>query len=215
MALKLENESLKKVLETKQGKTYTVFGVTLMTVLFMFMFAVRPAWVSISNKLSENAVKRDYLNQAEQKLSNLDTLSQEYLENQESIEYLNKYYLPETPTESFVVKNFTLMAQENNLEVQFLQVDRPEPYEDNTTGVGISDPSIIAQSKSFITLRGPLDNIYGFVTQLEDMGKIINIVGLNYTTFEEDDQISSEWQITIDAYFYFWDIQDFKLREDV
>lgn len=212
MALELQNKQLQSLLSTQQGKTYTVFGVTLLVVVVMFFAAIRPSWISITNKLSENQTKSEFIEQADDKISTLKTLGTSYEEYRPEINYMN-YYLPETPNESFFLYNITRMATYKNLTLSFIKVGKSDYVEDERLSE-VPNTDILSQNKVSLTISGNIAALEEFVTELEGLGKIFNINSINYSILETEDQ-SDLWQMSIQGYIYFWDINNFKVEYNV
>ncbi len=212
MALELQNKQLQSILSTQQGKTYTVFGVTLFVVVVMFFLAIRPSWVSITNKLSENETKSEYIAQAEDKLSTLKTLGDSYERRRPDINYLNTY-LPETPEESFVLYNLTRMAIYKNLRMSFVKVGKTDYVEDEKLAE-VPNTDILSENKFTITLEGNIDALEEYVKELENLGRIFNIESISYSILETEDQ-TDLWQMTAQGYVYFWDIDSYKVDYNV
>ncbi|HEX9804336.1 MAG TPA: type 4a pilus biogenesis protein PilO [Candidatus Dojkabacteria bacterium] len=200
MALEFRNKQLSKILETEQGKTYAVFGGTVFIVIIMFVFAIRPAWLSITDKLAENDVKRQYIDAADEKLSTLDNLSTQYIQNESSIDYLNAYYLPEEKAQSFIVKNITEITNKIGLEVSSINFDRQSeiPEEVPFTNAGLTDAKPIV-----FTVRGELDQIESLTGEIENFGRTIHISTISIGSVETESG-GFIWQASFRCYYYYW-----------
>jgi hypothetical protein len=208
MALQLNRKQLQEVLKTEQGKTYTVLGITILTVLAMFILAIRPAWVSITNRMSENKTKQQYLKDADEHLAILDSLQTDKENYNTAISYLNTY-LPQEPDESFVVRNLTEMAKSLNVQIAYLKIDKAI-YPTNENVIILPNAEILGESKANITIEGDLNSFQKYIQGLENFGKLIDIENISYISMEDDAGNFTKWQMNIICYFYFWDINNLK-----
>jgi Tfp pilus assembly protein PilO len=209
MALGIQNKQLQKLMETPQGKTYTVLGVTIITVLIMFMLAIRPAYISITNRISENNKKQEYIDEANNKIGDLQELNNQANTYDDAINYLNNFFLDDTAKEAFTIGNIINIADNRNLTIDFIRVDEAEPLPENEFE-DVSDLDILAQNTITINARGSISNTRLFIQDLENLGEIMNIENINLSIEEEEDD--DNWRLSVQANFYFWDTNDFKLN---
>lgn len=191
----------KQMLETPQGKTFSTAGLSIVTVIILFFIVMRPATTSITNRLLENDTRREYIAQAKNKKLDLEKLSEQSNKNENNIKLLNKY-LPEKPTESFVVGNITAIILNEGLTLMNLRVT---PISDIDIGIAV-DSSNIKQNSMELVITGDLLKIESFISKLEAMPKSLNIESVSYNSISESE--TGGWQANIKLIFYFFDINN-------
>jgi Tfp pilus assembly protein PilO len=113
MEIKTSTSQLRDYLETKQGKTYFIAIITLITVTIMLVFAIVPAVKSITDKVAQNNVRRDYLDALTQKESNIKELIVQEEQSQAQIAFLDSS-LPSKRNDEFILANIGEMAKISN-----------------------------------------------------------------------------------------------------
>lgn len=191
----------RQMLETPQGKTFSTAGLSIVTVIILFFIVMRPATTSITNRLLENDTRRDYIAQAKSKKGDLEKLSEQSNKNENNIKLLNKY-LPEKPTESFVVGNITAIVVNEGLKLTNLRVT---PISDIDIGIAIDSPNI-KQNSMELVINGDLSKIESFISKLETLPKSLNIESISYNSVSEEG--TGGWQANIKLTFYFFDINN-------
>lgn len=212
MAIKFNQSKLSSILETQQGKTYTVFGVTILIVAVMFFFAIRPAYTSITDKIAENNAKELYIDDANAKLLILDELASKKTVNQNAIDLLNDYYLSEKPIESFVTGNIVNLIQDRGLSINSMNFSEPQEVSNNRFE-DVNRISQVSQVDVTFNISGGLEQIGGVLNEIEGLGKIINVN--NFSLSYRVDGENNTWQASVDMTYYFWDINDIREGRDV
>ena len=207
MALGFSSRQLKTIIETTPGKTYAVFGVTVLAVISLVFFAIRPAWISITNKISENNIKRVYINNIDEQMNrlvNLSSISERY---SVGIAYLKEYF-KEEPKESFMLINLLNLAVQKNVSLDYLKVERAEFVDADM----VITNDIVSQKKVVIKVSGELTGLETFLQGLESLPKPVNISTVSYYSREVEDINTKPWEMTIECYIYFWDINEVRLK---
>lgn len=113
MEIKTSTSQLRDYLETKQGKTYFIAIITLITVTIMLVFAIVPAVKSITDKVAQNNVRRDYLDALTEKETNIKDLIVQEEQSQPQIAFLESS-LPSNRNDEFILANLGEMAKQSN-----------------------------------------------------------------------------------------------------
>lgn len=201
------SSKLREILQTKQGKTYTVALVTFGTIFFLFFFAIRPAWLSITNKVEENAAKQKYIDDATAKLSTMRNLDSLYLQKYTAITLLNNYFLTSKLEDSFNAKNLMPLILKRNLILESYRIQSPRTLEDQSI---ILDSVNVAQIEISFNVYGELSDLESFLEDLETLPKIINVKSVSYSSVSTGDIFTKPWQMTIRADMYLWDIDNLR-----
>lgn len=113
MEIKTSTAQLRDYLDTKQGKTYFIAIITLITVTIMLVFAIVPAIKSITDKMAQNNVRREYLEALTLKEKNIKNLLVEEEQSQEQIRFLESS-LPSKKNDEYILANIGEMAKQSN-----------------------------------------------------------------------------------------------------
>lgn len=97
-------QQLREYLDTKKGKTYLISILTLLSITVMLVFAVVPAVKSITDKVAQNNVRREYLQALTEKEENLKQLLLQEQNSQTEITLLHES-LPSRLNDEYVFAN--------------------------------------------------------------------------------------------------------------
>jgi|GEM_PF-6206844 len=176
MALTLRNPQLQKLTATPQRRTYTVIFATLLLVLLLVFFAIRPAVTSIFDRTSANKNKRKILGEMDTKYNNLLTLNSQEVDQAESLALLSSS-IPEQRDEDFLVANMHSMVEKNNLEFASISITDKVKKSVLTS----SDLGIKTEVAGFsLEVRGSRMDIIRLVEDMENFPKIINIYSISF-----------------------------------
>jgi Tfp pilus assembly protein PilO len=200
MALILSNPQFKKLTETPQRKTYTVVFATLILIILMIFLAVRPAIGSIFNRTSENKAKNDILTKMDTKYQNLQILNNERNNKNDSLVLLDEA-MPQSRQEEFLVANVKSLAQESDLQVTAININRvagKSILEENAVGMNTKVSGV------GLEVRGRRTNINNFVEKLENFPKILNIRSVVIMPTGGAEFGASSFNGNIQAEFYYY-----------
>lgn len=172
---------LREIFKTPRQKSYTIIGLTLVTISFFVFFAIRPTLAKIA-KVQDEIRQLEVLNtQVDAKLAKLVELINLKDQNVNKIDIFQKYFPTDKET-SLLVANYEEIAKEYELlltRVSFSEYQDAE-YKgvENYTG----DYKII---KTEITTEGQLKDIQKYLNHLEDYPRIMKIDRLNISPIEQ------------------------------
>ncbi len=192
---------LEALTETAERKTYTVALATVAVVIIMIFFAIRPAVVSIFDRLSENKEKRRVITQLDTKYESLLSLNKMESDRADTLGLLD-VSMPLGRMEEFVVANVMLMLQENNLRFQSISISESDKTPGVKTRLEYPKHKSITTN---LTVTGQRSNIVQLVKDLEDFPRIIHITRVTVVPNLEDGDVSgTDIRAQIDFEFYYY-----------
>jgi Tfp pilus assembly protein PilO len=202
MALQLRNPQFKKLTETPQRKTYTVAVSTIILVVLMVFFAIRPAVSSIFNRTSENKAKNEVLSKMDAKYQNLLSLSNQQTEKATSLTLLDES-MPESRQEEFLTSNLNGVAQDTNVKITGININRNV----SKSVVKANALGINSRVASFnMGVRGNRSDVINFVSKLEGFPKILNIFSFTLLPTGGTEYGSNSYDGNIQAEFYYYSL---------
>lgn len=205
------NRRLNEILHSSKGSTFTTGLLTLLVVAAMILFAIVPAYSSISDKLANNELKQTYLDELIQKKSNMDQLLVEYDEKSELIKLFEETTFTRNNNE-LLLANFNDAAIANNITILNVSFDKVEaPEKEALTGF----PNLLSQNFSYTTKAKPQDQL-ALIKYLEKfpIPNDFESVSFNFETDtalgEIDTELAyngdSEIEMNLTGRYYFWDL---------
>ncbi len=201
MALKFTNPQFARLTATVERKTYTVVGVTLLVVILLVFFAIRPAVGSIFERLNENEEKRDILGKMDAKYDTLLSLSNQEQQREDQLALLENSY-PSNKQEEFPIANTIEMINRNGLRFTSIGVN------DATTKSALDATKLGTNTKFFvinISVEGERANFIKFVKELEDFPRIFNIQKIAMTPLDNSQGSTNreiKGEIEAEIYYY-------------
>lgn len=204
------NNKLVQILTTRKGAGMSVAGVTIIMVVIMLVFAILPAYSSITDQLKNNEAKTVYLNELQLKKETMDNLNNEFNSNQKTI---NKYdtYINSDSNSDVLLANFNAMAIKYNTTLVTYSIVGKKISEDPT----LTEFSGLLESNITLGLIGTLPNLSLFLSYLESYPIPINISDIAYSHYippnkedtDKEELISQnpEFLLSINANYYLWE----------
>jgi len=215
MALKTENKSLNKVLSSAQNRTYVVTAITVIVATLMIIFAIMPAYISITDKKAENKAKEEYITELDRYLADLGILFGQLTEYKDEVELLNFYY-PNTANSELYLANLDAIAKKYDCSV--MSVSFTKNATNHTTSKADMYGTIQRVPITF-TIIGDLSDMQLFLVHLEKLPMIIKIESISYTAegLENYVKITSDnannYIMSITAEYFYWDFKDIQNNE--
>lgn len=190
--------ALKDLLKTPEQKAYGLVAATALTVVFFAFFAIRPAYLKILELNRDIRGKEYILAEMQEKQSNLVYLRDQKTNIEDQLENFETA-LPLEQESGFLIANFAALAENNNIvlsSVQFRnELDRSvdEQYQSYLHYGSISFLQVQLE------VSGDIDDIFGYLQELEEFPRPIDVKSFDYTRNTVIDTISNSEE---DATFY-------------
>ncbi|MBD3280530.1 hypothetical protein GF389_03330 [Candidatus Dojkabacteria bacterium] len=204
MAISFKNPQLQKLAETPESRTYTVAVTTVVLVVLLLFFAIRPSVSSVFDRLNQNEDKRDYINRLEQKQQNLVTLTAKETDQEEELDLLDQAF-PEARKEEEVADLIINLVDANSLEFHSLDHKEAEDQSNIEDVIGTN----VRYANMTLRVSGPRTSVWALVEDMESLNRIFNItkVGLS-SRIDEDGSLSKTYDADIAFYFYYYKKSD-------
>lgn len=174
---KTSTQQLREYMETRQGKVYFISIITMIMVAVMLVFAVVPAIKSITDKISQNKVRREYLTTLTTKESSIKQLLSQEEQSQERIQLLNSS-LPDRRNDEYILANISEIATSNNNTI--ISVDFGEDVSAKTF-TNKSNLISLRQVPITLSVQGNISSLGNFVKEIEEFPTIIAIEEISFS----------------------------------
>lgn len=195
---------LRDIFKTPRQKSYTIIGLTLVTVTFFFFFAIRPTLAKIGKIQDEIKQLQATEAQVDAKLAKLVELINLRDQNRAEIDAFEKYFPAEKET-SLLVANYEEIAKKYDLlltrvafsDYQDQEYESINGYEGNYKAI-----------KTEITVEGEIKDIQKYLIHLEDYPRIMKVSRLSISPVEESvtdvnqERTGYTANFILDVYYY-------------
>lgn len=172
---KTSTQQLKEYLETKQGKTYFIAILTMITVAVMLVFAVVPATKSITDKIAQNRVRRDYLEALTAKEEALKNLLVEEEVSQDKILLLEQS-LPSSRNDEYVLANINELAKTTNNTIVAADYGEAGPAKFTTQN---PNAILLRQVPITLTVQGSISSLGEFLKKVEEFPTVLAVESIS------------------------------------
>lgn len=195
MNFTLISKSTKDILATSAGKSFTLLGITILTIIFFVVFAIRPSLVKISEIQREVSDNNIYSQKLQNKIENLNKISNQ-IENGENSDKLDFFQdvFPNSNDVHELILNISSLASKNNLKFSAASTELDQILSDDEAGLN----SNLKKYKVLFNFTGDANGFMSFVEQIASYPRAMNITSINMSKDTEGKYIFS-FEIT--AYY--------------
>jgi len=177
MQINTSTTQLRNYLETKQGRTYFIAILTMVTVAVMLVFAIAPAVTSITNKLAQNKVRREYLNALTSKEENIKKLLLQEEGAQSHIQFLDSSF-PNKRNDEFVLANIAEMATRTNNTIASVDFGDEEVPKISTNS---QQSTFLRQVPITLSIQGTVVSLSEIVKKIEEFPMPFAIESMSFS----------------------------------
>lgn len=177
MQNKTSTQQLREYLETKKGRTYFIGIITMVTIAVMLVFAVVPATKSITDKIAQNRVRREYLSA----LTTKEEAVKQLLSQEEMAEdriYLLHMSLPDRRNDEYILANINQMAVTNNNTVISVDFGEDAPAKFQTQS---SNATFLRQVPVILSVQGNITSLGEFLKKIEEFPMIMAVENVSFS----------------------------------
>lgn len=189
-----------KFYDKKEVKIYTNLILTLVTISFFALFAIKPTISTIASLAKEIKDQEEVAEKLDQKIKSLQLAKKEYNANKSKL-YLINEALPLNPETALFLGQIEILAQENHLELSSVQ----------TEGLAIKGESIKNEKKivskkanpSFNTqliLTGEYPQIESFLKAINNLRRIVSIENISINKSKKDSTATLSFKLETEAF---------------
>jgi len=171
---------------------------TIGTVAFFALFAIRPTLLTMSNLIKELDDKKVLDTQLSEKIASLQSSQIQYAQLEQRLPLLDEA-IPLQPQFYDAIVLVEKVASDNNLVIQNLSLQTiPADKE--------LDQPLTSQTRQFlpfrVTLSGDYESIKNFVSQVQSLRRLFTVESIVFNAKEEKQQRRLEATLNIYAYYY-------------
>lgn len=159
--------------KTPQRKSYTIVGLTIITVAFFIVFAIKPTISKIASIQTNTKALQNLEIQIDKKLATLDLLIAQKDSNKDNLVLFDKYFPTEKET-SLLVANFEKISERYSLLLTSVSFDEATERVIATQYPTLTNVGVL---ETKITVEGDLTSIQNFVKHLEEYPRVMHIDG--------------------------------------
>lgn len=156
---------LNKLYQEKAVKDFTFLILSLLTIAFFILFAIKPSLQTIGGLVKEVKDKKEASEKLEQKINALSLAQKEYLKVQPELPYIYAA-LPQTSKFSQLIKQLEYLARKNNVVLSSFRLDEL----DLLNSQKIDELLPIAVS---LAADGNYQNLKSFTADLENLERLV------------------------------------------
>ncbi len=174
-------EYIKTIKESPERKrSYAFFGFSVLVVIALIVFAVRPTVTTITRINKEIKEKERVNTLLENKVTTLNELDKQYAPNKEAFDDLEMIF-PAGENFSLLLANIELVTTRNGHKLSSVSFERYKGREYDITTKALKPYTIT------FSARGKEENILSFLQELEDLPMYPVIESFSYSTETADD----------------------------
>ncbi len=207
MQISTSTKQLREYLETKKGKTYLISIVTLVTVAIMLVFAIVPAILSITDKIAQNNIRRDYLTALKRNESVIKKLLEEEQEYNATIVQLDKA-LPSEVNDEYILANVSEMTASTGSQLLFMDFKEPILTDLSATNEALK---LTREVPITLSVQGSMSSLAEFLNKIETFPTLISVDTFSLSNKSVSslslDRSKGEYVMSMEiSYYYYNDV---------
>jgi Tfp pilus assembly protein PilO len=196
MAVVPYKDTVKRILDTPQKKTYTFLGATLILILVLLFGAIRPTLVTITKLRNEIKQREDINERLQSKINVIGDLQDDYSRLEEDLDML-EYYFPQNSDYSLFLANIEQIVKSFGYELERVSIQSHQ-------GEDSADAEIVYQGmnkvNAAISVKGSEKDLPNLIENLEGLPFIPQITRISYSPATEGDSGQVEVRISFELY---------------
>ncbi len=168
--------------KTKKSKVYTGIIISLLTIIFFIIFAIKPTLVTIAQLIRQVKDQKTVVTALEKKTNNLSQAQTNYL-NIESRLFLVDEALPTTAEINSLVKQFEILSRKSGISIESFRINEA------TLNTSKSKKSQKQPVSFNLTISGNYESLKTFIDSLNDLRRIITVESFVFQVGRGEDDI--------------------------
>jgi Tfp pilus assembly protein PilO len=196
-------KELPKIYQKKETVVYTGLILTLLSVSFFAVFAIRPTIITIVSLYREIQTQKEINNQLQKKINTLSSAQSNYTLAEPYLPLIDEA-IPPTPSLSQVTLQFETLAQKNNLTINSLSFEPSVLLGKDPTKKEKKKTSSLQNLSFSLSLNGNFEDLEKFLDSLSQLRRIITIDSSSFSKKESTEGEETETiNLNISGKFYF------------
>lgn len=170
-------------------KIFLELFLSLITIIFFSIFALKPTILTISQLVADNKEKQETINKMNQKINNISKAQSVYEKNLTKISIIENS-IPDTPTPENLLRQIEGVAYINSVtiigssvsEVTLIGEEKKKQSKDEIKNLP-ENTSVLSFS---VSVTGSFESLFSFLSNLENLRRPLIINSLNLTSSETD-----------------------------
>lgn len=196
--MKIKNPSLQNLFKNEQNKTYTMVGLTVLTVGVFVFLAIRPSYTKINELREEIKVKEELLQKMKSKRETIQYLVEKKDEISDQLPSFEDAF-PQKPEEAFIIANVSSIAQQDSVLLKSIEFNKK------------TDKDYLNEASEFgtlflkvdLSLTGDYVQLEEFIDDLSSFPRIFDIRSISYSKIEaEEGEVAVGDELSINISFY-------------
>ncbi|MBU0976251.1 MAG: hypothetical protein ABIE03_07525 [Patescibacteria group bacterium] len=213
--MQISNPSLTELFKTPKRKTYTLAGITALTVGVFVFFALKPTFVKIADLNAEIKDKKEFLAKIDDKLTTVNDLIQQKQSVSQELVYFDKA-LPEDKKSGFLVANLAEIAE--SYDVLLVSVESKDVESEKQVSMQIERPQGVLIENVNVSLEGEMSSIEKYLKHLETFPRIFDVINIGYrkndpSALSENSAKYYPYVANISLYVFHWDVNAVTIDE--
>jgi len=164
---------LPRFYQSKKARVYTGIILSLVTIIFFVIFAIKPTLVTITQLFKQRKDQRIVADVLEKKITNLSQAQNEYLSIEPDLPIIDQA-LPQEPQATLLVKQIETLAHQSNVTISRLRLSEVHLEQ---TGLPKTEKQPLAFNFSAF---GDYANLKIFLTSLFNLRRIVLVESFSF-----------------------------------
>ena len=183
--------TVRSLYEQPVTQASTALILTLLTISFFGIAAIRPTFITVTELESELKEKRTIEAQMHEKLTSLSEVQDTYLENQDLLKVYDRAIPDDSDLENFIVKLEYVFSQ-SPVILAGTQVENITTYGNYQPPKQADTNEQFASSQITLTVNGSYDNLVAVLERVSNLDRYVEIESITFReTTEEDSSLLS------------------------
>lgn len=179
--------------QTKKARAYVGIILSILTVTFFVIFAIKPALATIAQLIKQTKDQKLVVGELEKKITSLSQAQNEYLVVESDL-YLVDEALPQEPQVPLLIKQLETLAYQSGVDIGRLRINEVDLKKTDS-------PKTEKQSLSFnFTAFGNYANLKNFLSSLSTLRRIILVESFSFQK-GTDEKSGLSLNLTAKAWF--------------
>lgn len=178
----------------KEAKIYTGITLSLLTVAFFGIFALRPTFITIASLIREQKDKEIISEQLEQKINNLRQAQTSYSLVVNSINFVNQA-LPQDSSLAVFAYQIEALAQGESLTIKSLTFDSTPLLENK-------QDSQLKEVVFSLSLSGDFGKMKNFLSSLTNLRRIVTIESVDFSQSTKEEESTLTLNISGKTHYF-------------
>jgi len=195
MDISIISEKTYNYISSTNGKTFAIFTITILLVIFFIVFAIRPTVLKIVQIQAEYSANEEFLEKLKTKNDNLDTLADQFNDEviRPKLDLFSKIVPTKIDTEEIIL-NLSTLATNDGLKVVSVNTN----YDLNLSDSELNLSTKIKKYKISFNLNGSAEGFNKYIEKVTNYPRAMTVSNIGMTKSTEGNYI---YRFDLTAYY--------------